>query len=386
MPPFLQTLSVAWAAPFLCAALGAWLASLAVRRMETPAHWTVLALALWPARMVSGVLPVTLPLIQTMNVVLDSRPSAPPAWAVLLVGFAGTIMGLRLGRWRTPQAPAAEGSSIWPSPVFLLLFHFGTVVLVGMLLLNTGRPFGRESLLIAGVGLALLLAWHLGLTLWIMKTTGLMRPAPASLAALAQEQSTALGIPAGQVYEMDMPMSNAFALPWTRELAFTTRIGRVLDSGELKSVIAHELGHLAEPPGYRWARLLHAFQLTALGLIPSMIISYQFPGAFAVFMFHFLLQKFRLALSRKAELAADRTALGAEADPAAYARALEKIHADNLIPAVLGGNETHPDLWIRLTKAGVTPDYPLPAPPPKSLWITITLLAAGLLVLLNYLI
>lgn len=334
--------------------------------------------------MVAGSLTLALPLIQTSVYLIEHKGFRIGVLAVILASSVGAVMGVRLGRRGTPRPPAAELDSFLPSPVMFLLFQFGSVILLGLLLLNTGRPFGRDALLTAAGGLVLLLAWHRGLTLWIMKFTGLMKPAGAPLTDWVAEQSEALGIPVRQVYEIDMPMCNAFALPWSGELAFTTRIGKVLDPGELKSITSHELGHLVEPDRYRWARLIQAFQFAGLGLLPSLMMSYQFSGMLASFGIYMLLQKVRLKLSRNAAQAADRMVLsGGESEGAIYAGALEKIHKDNLIPAVMGGSETHPDLWSRMAKAGVTPDFPRPHPPIKGLWFTILILSCGLLALLN---
>lgn len=43
-------------------------------------------------------------------------------------------------------------------------------------------------------------------------------------------------------------------------------------------------------------------------------------------------------------------------------RALTRLYQDNLVPAIIAKKHTHPDLYDRLLAAGVTPDFPKPAP------------------------
>jgi hypothetical protein len=65
-------------------------------------------------------------------------------------------------------------------------------------------------------------------------------------------------------------------------------------------------------------------------------------------------------LSRRMEARADH----GPRDGRTYARALERVYAANLIPAVLPGRgASHPHLYDRLLAVGVTPDYPRPAAP-----------------------
>lgn len=174
-------------------------------------------------------------------------------------------------------------------------------------------------------------------------------------------------------------------MPWSGDLAFTKRLLEIFGPDELRAILSHELGHLRERPLYRWGRLLGSIQYALMGLLPCFITSFGLPGLVGGFVGYILLGKFQLRLSRQAELAADRTALDEEPEAGGYAHALERLHEDNLAPAVMGGSQTHPDLWDRMVQAGVTPDYPRPAPPAKGF----ALLCAGVsiisAVLLNHL-
>ena len=71
-------------------------------------------------------------------------------------------------------------------------------------------------------------------------------------------------------------------------------------------------------------------------------------------------------LSRRMEHQADARAAEAQASAGVYARALERLYETNLLPAVQASKRTtHPDLYDRMIQAGLNPDYPRPAPPPR---------------------
>jgi hypothetical protein len=74
-------------------------------------------------------------------------------------------------------------------------------------------------------------------------------------------------------------------------------------------------------------------------------------------------------ISRKLETRADDMATANEGDAGTYARALTRLYADNLLPAVTAKERaTHPHLYDRLLAAGVTPDFPRPAPAVSMAW------------------
>jgi hypothetical protein len=66
-------------------------------------------------------------------------------------------------------------------------------------------------------------------------------------------------------------------------------------------------------------------------------------------------------------------------DPTVYARALEKLHEDNLAPAVTHREGTHPHLYDRMLAAGLQPGYPRPQPTrsfqPWGIGITVVVIA-----------
>jgi hypothetical protein len=74
-----------------------------------------------------------------------------------------------------------------------------------------------------------------------------------------------------------------------------------------------------------------------------------------------------------------------EGDPGCYAKALERIYKENLMPAAVAQRTTHPNLYDRMVQAGVTPDFPRPLPASKIPGTILALLATGLtMVIVNW--
>ena len=82
------------------------------------------------------------------------------------------------------------------------------------------------------------------------------------------------------------------------------------------------------------------------------------------------------------EKRADLTAKSNQLEAGTYARALLRLHEDNLIPAVLRrGQATHPHLYDRLLATGTTPDFPRPAAAHSMSWngVVFAFLLGGLM-------
>jgi len=126
--------------------------------------------------------------------------------------------------------------------------------------------------------------------------------------------------------------------------------------------------------------------LTMLCLLPwilfkPMLHTFGTAGFFLLLLNTLLVGAVYRRLSHRLEIRADSVAHANEPDPGVYARALLRIHEDNLLPAVMAkGRATHPQLYDRLLAAGVTPDFPRPLPADSMAWHG-RLLAASLGVL-----
>jgi len=175
------------------------------------------------------------------------------------------------------------------------------------------------------------------------------------------------------VEELDLDFSKDFAFPITGNLAFTQRLVAELDDDALRGIIAHEIGHLKDRAKLRFLAL-GLFALYPLGLLRWLGHHY---GLFAMAGLLALCIGALAAITRfqrGAEERADAAVDDAQLSEGAYARGLEQIHRCNAAPAVMRENSTHPNLYDRMEAAGVTPDFPRPAPP-RSRRATLALLA-----------
>ncbi len=170
-------------------------------------------------------------------------------------------------------------------------------------------------------------------------------------------------------------MANAFAYPLQKTLGVSDAGLAVLDDDELAAICAHELAHLQEPRGVVWSRMLRSWLIVIYAAMIAATVR-PLPGSFGpvAYLWGFLGANLFLIvgvtlsskLSLKMEHRADAQAAAAQALPGVYARALEKLYEVNLVPAVIGSKRrTHPDLYDRMLRAGVTPAYARPAPPPR---------------------
>jgi Zn-dependent protease with chaperone function len=225
------------------------------------------------------------------------------------------------------------------------------------------RGLSTESFAIAGVILLLNIALMMGGSVAILRMTGLLKPVDEALQKSSREQAAEQGVPLRHVMRMDLPMANAFAFPWTRDLGFTSATLNTLNDEELHSVIAHELGHLRESLPTRWSRLTGLLSIFTIGLAPAAGIDGQPLVALGLFAGYIGISRLAVWIHKRLEISADQQARHAESEDGVYARALEKIHRASLIPAVLHPRNPYPSLYDRMISAGVSPDFPRPAPP-----------------------
>jgi Zn-dependent protease with chaperone function len=204
---------------------------------------------------------------------------------------------------------------------------------------------------------------------------GMIRPPDEKLARMIADGSARLGVAVRRAWVAQGCSLNAIALPLTGELIFTSRLLRELSDSELDAVCAHELGHLGESRTTKAGRLIGAYAALPILFIRP-VFEYGEPAGIIVLLVA-MYGLFRLAhrLSQRMERRADGIAALHESEPGVYARALEKIHIGNQVPAVMYGKDmTHPHLYDRMVDAGVTPDYPRPHPPEQHGWHTTLLM------------
>ena len=219
------------------------------------------------------------------------------------------------------------------------------------------------------------LATSAGAGVAVASVLRLARPGSERLRRAVAVATAATGIDPRGVYEVDLTMANALALPLVGLLVFTTPAVTALDESQIAAIARHELGHVSESRRVVAARMLGVV-LVVGGLVLARPLSAVLAGddstwrliaAAAIVVVCFVLARLLLRpLLRRMEERADAIARAHDAHDGEYARALEAIYAANLMPAVtLAKKGVHPHLYDRLVAAGVTPAWPRPAPPSR---------------------
>ncbi len=201
----------------------------------------------------------------------------------------------------------------------------------------------------AGYGCLLLLLLRSALASRAYKRLFLRAPRAVAVAAVAQA-SKAVGIKAPSVFELPSPHVNAAAFSGLRAVAFTDAAVDLLVQGELELVARHELGHLSEGSGTELVRALFAVRAWLLvGFFPTAL-----PTSTALTcgcVCWYLAKAVERWVTRRLELRADRHAVVAGFEGAAFARLLERMHRLNLTTGATPS--THPQLDERTRGLGV---------------------------------
>lgn len=340
-------------------------------RGSAGAAWSERARLSYPARRVialdSGLVPLGLGGIVGFRVA-PALGLAATTWGVL-AGLAGFVAVLAVGqglerRLCRPTDPGvARGPGI--SMAWLLLPPV-LVPFALMLALMPGR-WGWDAAAVLTLGAALATFHVGGGWLLVLRRLGLARPASPRLAAIVGRVVDRVGVRPRASFELASPQANAMAWPVPRLLVFIGPIAEILDDDELASIVAHELGHLDEPWSSYLTRLASSYFLVAFAACLPLGGSFGPMAGLAPPALLVATLWIARRVGRRMEERSDR--LGRENQGEAggtYARALEALYRANLVPAVLRGKRNvHPDLHDRLIAAGVTPDYPRPAPPPR---------------------
>jgi Zn-dependent protease with chaperone function len=219
--------------------------------------------------------------------------------------------------------------------------------------------------------------WARGGMLWLGRKLHLFSPAPERLQKICNETAARMDVPFREVLLMRISLAQAYAFLDSRRLAFTTRLVDICPDDELAAICAHELGHLTESKTARLARYVNVLTFMPWLFFKPLVHTYGLPALAGLLALTLGTPYLSRKISRKLESRADQIAKSNEAEPGTYARALARLYEDGLIPAVIVKNrQTHPDLYDRLLAAGITPDYPRPAPAKTMAWHG-SLLAGG---------
>jgi Zn-dependent protease with chaperone function len=335
------------------------------RKAAADLPWTEKSVLLFPARVsaASNIWFVTADVALAASAVF---PGSYPAFAVvggLLGALAGTYP---LDRAIYPDFSPASWLHIVASR--WIIEALGWVILACFALTAPHTLDAKAWMFVAAYVVADA-ALRLWLRLRLMKWLRLLRPPTERLSRIVATVSAKMGIWPRASWVMPGPGSNAFAFTVTRELAFTQKLLDTLSDEEISSICAHELGHLTESGWVAAARIVTA--LWSFTLILAVPIGFEYgPGGLAALaavlgLARYLVRKIFRRMERRADSVA---AMGG--DPIVYARALERIYMTNQMPATMPGKRRaiHPDLYDRMSAAGITPGYARPPAPRARSW------------------
>jgi Zn-dependent protease with chaperone function len=332
-------------------------------------HWTERARRTFPLMSAGRALSLLLCLLFGGLAAVSAGPLSHlgPAFLVPAL-FAAVLAGSFWPSWRLRRHLRAvpPPASVWlRTYVFAVLL--GSPIYVALFLGCLFPPRVDVSVVVGlALGAVFVVFINVGGITRLGRWLGLLVPPSPRLARVAADAAAATGVRLRSVWLARLGFANAFALPLSRQVIVTEPATEIFDDPELMAVCAHELGHVGEGPWTRLSRMWVGLAVLSLAAVRPLYGS--FGGALAVLVFACILVGLLLwpAIARRLERRSDETAHRHEVEPGTYARALEKLYAQELMPAVgHGQGGSHPHLYDRLVAAGVTPEYPRPAPPPR---------------------
>lgn len=248
------------------------------------------------------------------------------------------------------------------------------LVLAFLLLPRAGDPWPWAWCLL---GCGLYASFAGGLGLWIGARLGWVRASGERLRASVARVATRAGVDVPRAHELEFDFPNGFLQPVSGELGVTRRALELLSDDELDGLVAHELGHGRERRALVLAYLpVHA---ACLGIVCARTLLPGGPGWWVtvgccalLILARFLLPRFQ----RAAELRADAFAR-AHADPAAFARMLETLHREGLVPPRPGQAASHPALAERVAPHEAATPERAPLRPRRSVSGAVILILAS---------
>lgn len=347
-----------------------WIALL--RFPSETAHWTLRARKLWPIRRSAGMHTLLIPAVLGVAHLMATHARQPVfSFALIVSAWAGATFGTYfLSKKIFPQFTFG----LWLQVIFAACIkRFGTlgVLVVGGVIMP--GDFGWQLVVLGGVVIALQAAMHYGLSIWLLRATGILARARGSepVCDIVWRIAERMQVPYRAVWILRNPLGYAAAFPTTRDLVFSDGLLAAHPEEEIAAIAAHELAHLSEPRRLVFARVLGAMSLCPLIFIRPMVHAFDFAGIAILLLPLIFFSVYLRRLRRRMEVRADAMASQNAAEAGVYARALERLYRMNQIPAVMPGkHHAHPHLYDRLLAAGVTPDYPRPNPPANWHWTT----------------
>jgi Zn-dependent protease with chaperone function len=343
-----------------------WLALIPWRKNKDK-HWTEQARLLYPASSAARSNLFMVPAILTLAFSL-LWPDAWRLWPLVgilsMVGaYGGTLFLDHEVFPRIPVRDLLRQAVIGWLTRFLIWFVFLSAAVL------MPDNFDLSAWGITGTVVLLWVIWKRGGWFWWGQKLGFLTTASERLQKIANETSARMHVPFKQVFLMRSSMSQAYAAPGQGILVFTERLMERLSDNEISAICAHELAHLTEPKSVRFSRSIRTLYYFPWIFFTPLLYNFGMPAFMGLLAITIVVPRIYGQISRKLESRADTMAKAYESDPGTYARALEKIYEDQLIPAVTRRKRaTHPDLYDRLLAAGTTPDFTRPAPAEAAAW------------------
>lgn len=342
-------------------------ARLGPTRPAADAHWSERARAYWgEARLnaLAFVFGVATNIAIAAVLMTSPLPGGNVAAVAIATLAAVAVFARTSGRIRRAYRPERSTADRLRTHVVLLTLFYPTLIplLAGLAFVPARGP-GVWIGAVAVTGALIAIAFGAGFATlrWLGLTA---RPTPR-LERLVRTCTERTGVHPRDIAIVRAPFANAFAFPTTRRIAVTERALELLDDEQLVTLLAHEAGHLSESRAMRFARLAPMLVLVPIALLRPLVAHWGVPGLVVCVGILFAVAIAVNGLARRLERRADSIATTHAEDPARYASALEATYRDGLIPAVMPGRRAvHPHLYDRMLAAGLTPDFPRPAPPP----------------------
>jgi Zn-dependent protease with chaperone function len=357
--------------------LGIYVALRPWRRSQSD-HWSERARAAWPGRRLGRLCFLVLWIAVLIAAHsggshLELLPRFATNFLFVAIVFVGVLAAsIRWNRQINPAGALTPGGQrgAW----LLNLSLGGTLILIGFVTYGAVPDVNNaQAWITIAVGTLISCAHLVWGWVFVLRKARIFRLASERLLSIARRAGQETGVAPRAVLELALPMVNALAFLPSRSIGVTDAALATLSDEELEAVCAHELAHLSEPRWVRAVRMSSSFVLASLVALPAatrplyaafgpgpMILAFE-----SLFLIIVCWLVFHRRVSRKMEIRADTTARRFETVWGCYARAVEKIHEFNLVPAVISRRKhTHPELYDRLVAAGAEPEYPRPAPPP----------------------
>jgi Zn-dependent protease with chaperone function len=338
-------------------------------RRSAGEHWTERARRAWPIYHAAvGTLTIACVLGVGATWMLGGPLALVPGRVLALLSIVAASTGvswsLRTVRRWLPRDSSLRSAVPGSRLVWWLLVRIWFLVpgLVAVLIPFAWGPRTFVTLAAGIVGMA----WFVhGGASRLLEIAGLSQEVSPDVPAIVRESAERASTPTPRTRILEVGVANALVVPGDRSLFLTRPLLEILGPAELGAIVDHEIAHLREPAWFRRARRA---PLYLLALLPAAIPIGAEQGPLPALVLLALYPLVLLALGRGARRMEERADHAAhEYEPAAFARALEKIHQHNLVPAVLfGRGSTHPHLYDRMLAAGIQPDYERPRPPPRS--------------------